>query len=34
VGVDRMRHAVIVGLAADAAGVVASVLICGALYAG
>jgi spore maturation protein SpmB len=34
VGVERMRHAVVVGLAADAAGVLASVLICGALYAG
>jgi spore maturation protein SpmA len=34
VGVERMRHAVVVGLAADAAGVLASVLICGALHAG
>jgi spore maturation protein SpmB len=34
VGIERMRHAVVVGLAADAAGVLASVLICAALYAG
>ena len=34
VGVERMRHAVVVELAADAAGVLASVLICGALHAG
>jgi spore maturation protein SpmA len=34
VGIERMRHAVVVGLAADTAGVLASVLICGVLYAG
>jgi spore maturation protein SpmA len=34
VGIERMRHAVVVGLAADAAGVLASVLICGILHAG
>jgi spore maturation protein SpmA len=34
VGIERMRHAVVVGLAADAAGVLASVLICGVLHAG
>jgi spore maturation protein SpmB len=34
VGIERMRHAVVVGLAADAAGVLASVFICATLYAG
>jgi spore maturation protein SpmA len=34
VGVRRMRHAVVVGLAADAVGVAASVLICSILYGG
>ena len=34
VGVDRMRHAVVVGLAADAVGVLASVFICGMLFEG
>lgn len=34
VGVDRMRHAVVVGLAADAVGVLASVFICGMLFGG
>lgn len=34
VGVRRMRHAVVVGLTADAAGVAASVLICSMLYGG
>jgi spore maturation protein SpmB len=34
VGVDRMRHAVVVGLAADAVGVVASVFICEMLFGG
>jgi spore maturation protein SpmB len=32
VGVERMRHAVLVGLTADAAGVLASVLICRTLF--
>jgi spore maturation protein SpmA len=32
VGVERMRHAVVVGLTADAVGVLASVLICGLLF--
>ena len=32
VGVDRMRHAVVVGLAADAVGVLASVFICEMLF--
>lgn len=34
VGIRRMRHAVVVGLAADAAGVAASVLICSILHGG
>ncbi|MBL8666699.1 MAG: spore maturation protein [Rhodospirillales bacterium] len=34
VGVQRMRHAVFVGIAADAAGVAASVLICSLLHGG
>jgi spore maturation protein SpmB len=34
VGIRRMRHAVVVGLTADAAGVAASVLICSILYGG
>jgi spore maturation protein SpmA len=34
VGVRRMRHAVVVGLAADATGVAASVLICSILHGG
>jgi spore maturation protein SpmA len=32
VGVERMRHAVLVGLTADAAGILASVLICRTLF--
>jgi spore maturation protein SpmA len=32
VGVERMRHAVLVGLTADAAGMIASVLICRTLF--
>jgi spore maturation protein SpmB len=32
VGVERMRHAVLVGLTADATGMIASVLICQALF--
>jgi len=32
VGIRRMRHAVVVGLVADAAGVAASVLICSILH--
>ena len=34
VGIRRMRHAVVVGLVADAAGVAASVLICSILHGG
>lgn len=34
VGIRRMRHAVVVGLAADVAGVAASVLICAILHGG
>jgi spore maturation protein SpmB len=32
VGVERMRHAVLVGLTADAVGLLASVLICKTLF--
>lgn len=34
VGVRRMRHAIVAGLTADAAGVAAAVLICSILYGG
>ena len=34
VGIRRIRHALLVGLTADAAGVAASVLICQHLYGG